>query len=431
MRGKTLLACVAWLVGFEVAAGEPPARPDPQRARALYREALAAREARDVAGYRGKLEEAARALPDPANLWFRLAGARALVGERELAFAALEAQVAAGIHRADFETHADLAPLRGQQRWAPLAAAHAKLAESVTASEILFRLPERELLVEGIARDAASGDLFFSSVRQRKIVRRAADGALSTFAVVAGKLPGSPLGIAVDAGRRRLWVVTAGLPQGENLPAEEKERSALAAFDLETGELALRVDAPAGALLNDLALAADGTVYASDPGRGAVVRWRPAATALEEVVAPGTLVSPGGLALAPDGSTLHVADWGYGLAAFDLASGALRWLTPPAGAATLGIDGLVRDGDALLAIQNGVAPARVVRFLLGTNGVDLQRAELLERAHPDWVEPTLGLVFDDALLYVGSSQWPRFPEDGSAPDPSTLVESAIHRLRLP
>jgi hypothetical protein len=427
---KGSLALAALLLATATFAAEPPS---PQRAKALYKEALAAREAKDLALYRAKLEDAAKTLPDPSSLWFRLAGARTLVGDRTAAFEALESMILAGIHRDDFETNEDLLPLHEHLRWSPLAAAHARLMEPIVRSEVAFTLPpsDRKMrLVEGIAYDPLTGSFFFSVVNERSILRHAPDGTLTVFAQLAGVLPGSPLGITVDAERRRLWTVTAGLPQGAGLPASEKDKSSLAAFDLATGALALRVDAPEHALLNDLTLAPDGTVYASDPGRGTVLRLRPGATALENLAPAATMVSPGGLALSADARHLFIADWGYGLAGLELATGAFHWLAPPPSGTMLGIDGLIRTGDTLIGIQNGVTPPRITRFTLSPDGFALTRADLLERAIPDWDEPTLGIFVGDSLHYVATSHWPKFDENGHFPANTPLPPTSLRRLSL-
>jgi hypothetical protein len=140
--------------------------------------------------------------------------------------------------------------------------------------------------------------------------------------------------------------------------------------------------------------------------------------------------SPGGLALSAGGAFLYVADWTVGLAVVDVRTGALQWLAAPAGATTLGIDGLRRHGNSLVAIQNGVQPARVQRFDLGPDGHTLAAAETLERARADYDEPTLGALVGPELWYVANSHWPRFAEDGSLPAGTTLDPTLVLRLPL-
>ena len=53
-------------------------------------------------------------------------------------------------------------------------------------------------LEQSVALDATSGTQFLSVVNERTVLRRAADGTVTVFASLAGSLPGSPLGLALD-----------------------------------------------------------------------------------------------------------------------------------------------------------------------------------------------------------------------------------------
>jgi sugar lactone lactonase YvrE len=408
-----------------LAASRAEPAPDPAAATTAFEAALAAQQAGDAAGYRDGLERAAALLPDPTRLLYRLAGARLAAGDRAGALDALRRQVDAGFLR-DPRPDPQLAALVAGPELQRELSRLDELRRPVVASEPLFALAERAALFEGIAHHPADGSFFFSSVHEKKVVRRARDGSVADFARVSG----AALGLAVDEPRRLLWVVSAGLPQAKGLTATGRDRSALVALDLDTGAPRRRVDAPAGKRWwNDLVVAADGTVYVSDSGTPSVARVAPDG-AVSVVVEGAGLRSPGGLALDADERILYVADWTNGLALIDLASGALAWLRPPAGATVLGIDGLRRHGDGLIAIQNGVPPQRITRFHLAPGGRALDGAELLERAVPGWDEPTLGVVVDGALVYIATSQWPKFGDDGATPDPSTLTETTLRRLPL-
>lgn len=399
-------------------------------AMAAFNEAVAAQKAGDAAGYRHGLERAAARLADPARLLYRLAGARLGAGDRAGALAALALQIDSGFVR-DPRGDAAFAALEGDPEFLALMARMDALAVPVVSSTELFRVAERDALYEGIARHPFNESLFVSSVHRRKVVQRLADGTVREFVAPGAHGLAAALGLAVDAPRNLLWIVSAGLPQAAGLPAELRDRSALLAVDLDSGELRRKVEAPGGGRRwwNDVVVAADGTVYVSDGGGAAVARVAPDGAVTTLVEGHG-LRSPGGLALSADERTLYVADWSQGLAAVEVASGELRWLRPPAGTTVLGIDGLRRVGDTLLAIQNGVEPHRIQRLTLAPDGRSLAAAETLERAVPGWDEPTLGIVVDGALLYVANSQWPKFGDDGATPDPATLAELVVRRLPL-
>ena len=96
----------------------------------------------------------------------------------------------------------------------------------------------------------------------------------------------------------------------------------------------------------------------------------------------------------------------------------------------LGIDGLYFDRGGLVGVQNGVAPARVVRLRLSASGERVDALEVLERARPDYAEPTLGVIVGRDLFYVANSQWERFGEDGKIDAPDRLQPPLVLRLRL-
>jgi hypothetical protein len=58
------------------------------------------------------------------------------------------------------------------------------------------------------------------------------------------------------------------------------------------------------------------------------------------------------------------------------------------------------------------------------------RAEVLERGHPRYDEPTLGVLVGDDMYYVANSQWERFGEDGRVANPESLEPPVVLRLRL-
>ena len=55
---------------------------------------------------------------------------------------------------------------------------------------------------------------------------------------------------------------------------------------------------------------------------------------------------------------------------------------------------------------------------------------MLERARPDYAEPTLGVVVGQDLFYLAASQWERFRDDGTIDAPDTLRPPLVLRLRL-
>ena len=86
--------------------------------------------------------------------------------------------------------------------------------------------------------------------------------------------------------------------------AGETGQSSLLAFDLDTGRLSGRYDFPAGApaACNDIAIAADGAVWASETAGGRIFVLRPNANELALFASGQELVGIDGIAFAADGA---------------------------------------------------------------------------------------------------------------------------------
>jgi sugar lactone lactonase YvrE len=230
--------------------------------------------------------------------------------------------------------------------------------------------------------------------------------------------------------------VAGDLAPAEGFDAKAPHKTALCGFDLDapsggTGDAARGCLLPpndgAAHRFDDLTVAADGTVYLSDAEAPAIYRLKPGAAALEPWVDGREVVSPNGLALSAKGEALYVADYTQGLLRIDTATGKAARL--PAEVPTVGIDGLARLGDrTLVAVQNGVAPPRILRIDLDEKGEGVDGAEAVELGREDWDEPTLGCVAGGDYYYVSNSHWPRFGDDGAMKEGPPVTPPAVMRL---
>ena len=224
-------------------------------------------------------------------------------------------------------------------------------------SEPFAEVPASHRLIEGIAWDEARQRLFVGSVIDRELLVR--EGEAWRTVPTAGPV-GGVLGMAVDAPRRLLWLASAGV---EPMAEPEAAFSGIVAIDLDRLQEARRIPVP-GAKLGDVAVAEDGTVFASDGQSGAIYRCVPGCTAAEILVAPGTLQSPQGMVVARGGRRLYVADYALGLYRVEIESRQVVPMVVRRPEMLDGIDGLLLyapDG-ALIGIQNGTRPRRIVKI---------------------------------------------------------------------
>jgi len=283
----------------------------------------------------------------------------------------------------------------------------------VTSARELFRL-DRQLIPEGIAWDPQSRCYFVGSVAASRIIRIDARGKVSDFAV-AGELR-QVLGLALDAGRRRLHAVSTTLVEG----ARDSVSNRVVTYDLATGARVRSVAVPAATQLNDVTVAASGELYTTDSGAGGVYRIRESGV-VDTLVATGRLPGVNGVAISSDGTGLYLAH-STGIARFEFATGELlpRIEVPP-GETIAAIDGLYADGHTLIGIQNVTNPGRVIRIHLRADGKGAERIEtLLSHHHPAIDEPTTGVIVGRSFALLATTQVARFKPDGTLESPETL-----------
>jgi streptogramin lyase len=398
-------------------------------ARRVMGEAQRAYKEKNYEAYVKLVERAALLRPTHPTILYNLAGAYALTGKNTEALRALASVAAMGmVYPAADDTN--FASLRETDEFKAIIKRFAANREPVKQSARAFTFAGKGLVTESVAFDEASGDFFVSSVYERKILRLGRQGLAREF--VADGL-WSVLGLKVDARRKLLWATSTAQAQMRDLKPEEKGISGIFKFDLATGKLIkkyLLPNTPQPHALGDLVIGAGGEVYATDSLTPALYRIDPQRDEIEVVHQGTPLVSPQGLDFTPDGKRLFIADYSQGLFTYDLKAKSLKPITTPPDSTLLGIDGLYFHRGSLVAIQNGVNPQRLIRIHLDKQLERVERWEVLEANHPDFDEPTLGVIVKDDFYYVANSQWNSVDEQGRLATAEKLRDPVILKIKL-
>jgi sugar lactone lactonase YvrE len=290
---------------------------------------------------------------------------------------------------------------------------------------VAFRLADPKLIPEGIAYDPKQERFFIGSVAQKKIVSANRKGELKDFSKPGDNLD-CVLGLFVDAAHEQLYAVSTNgfLEEGQ-----KQRRNAVFSYDLKNGLLVNRYDAPDANQLNDLTVAADGTIYASDSGSGTLFRKKPAEKMLTPVGAKGALPGANGITQGADES-LYVAI-STGIARINLSTAAPTRLAQPDTVVTGGCDGLYWHKGDLVGIQNVTNPGRVIRIAFADQGTRISGVTVLQsHHHPEFTEPTTGAITGDALYVIANSYVGHFQPNGSIKDPGQLKPTAIVSVPL-
>lgn len=429
LRLAFLVTCLSAPAGLSAQAEVDSARV----AREAWRQAVPLLRRQEYSGARDLVRRAYQAWPAQPVYVARYAALSARLLDTTATLDALGLLADLGLS-VDLAGDDDFAALRNAPALGPVARRLAANAAPFAESSVAVSLTEADFFPEGMSHDPRSGAWYVGSIRHRKVTRMLPGGAAEDVVREGQDGLWSVLGVRADPPNGTLWVTTAAIPQGAGYIPADSGRSGVYAFDLATGRFKARYLLPpsaAGHLLGDLVVAGNGDVYATDSRDPVIWRIRRGSDEAQEFLRHPLFRSLQGPALDPAGRTLYVADYSHGILAVDLNTRQVRALPAPPRTTVLGIDGLVWHGGALIGVQNGVAPARIVRLQLDPAGQRITAVSLLDRNHPQAPEPTIGTVWGNRYFYVANSQWEAYDDAGRLRAGVRLEPPRILELKLP
>jgi sugar lactone lactonase YvrE len=357
-------------------------------------------------------KELSKLLNESPGSLVEVARAQVHVGDFEAAFQELQQFVRMG---QSIPLPPDFAPLLTKPEFAGIERAMEANRTPVSLASTAFLLPDSSLLAEDVDYDPSVHRFLVTSVRQKKIIAVKEGGATSDFATAPDHWP--MMAIKIDRAHRLVWATEVAM-QGFNFaPQADWGRSALLCYDLRSGKLLRRVEAPRGTALGDMALTTDGDVVVSDGDGGGLYRLAAKASALDshtlDRLDHGDFISPQTPAMHPDGKHMFVPDYVRGIAVLDLSTRQVRWLSTRGRFALDGVDGLYFDRGTLIAVQNGASPERVVAFTLDPTLSEVAAETILERSTETLGDPTHGVVVGNDFYYIANSGWDILDDHGN------------------
>lgn len=401
MRISGQLALLALLCSASVATAQSAAAPPAaETLQQLVTEARAARVKGDVPNWARLGSRALELTPDHPDILVSVARAHAAAGDKEQSLARLGDAVRRGA-AFDPTRFAEFNALAGDAQFGALAAGAKQNLAPVGKVTRFAKLPEGES--EGIAYDPVSRR-FFAGTGDGKLLAVDQQGNVSTFASGGGLR--QILGIKVDAARRLLWLVSGRYPEPD-APADGGT-GGIRAYNVDSGEIVTTIEVDERPILhgfNDLALAADGTVYVTDTNRNSVYKLVPGGKTLELLLQDRRMTFPNGIVLTPDQRTLYVTHV-EGISAIDVGTGSRKLLPVPADASVNSIDGLLLHQGQLYAVQNSPYLDRIVGIALASDGSSVERVWTVSSHAPAGLSHTTAAIAGDHLYMIGGTPQP-------------------------
>ncbi len=314
--------------------------------------------------------------------------------------------------------------IKQQPQYQAILKRFAENEKPVSRAEQAFELADPGLLAEDVDYDLQSHSFLITSVLEKKIIRVAPDGHATDFAFSPSHWP--MLAVKVDSTRNLVWATEVALDGFTVAPKSDWGRSAVLCFDLRTGALRQRLEAPLHAAMGDMVLTRQGVPVVSDGNGGGI--YRVVENRLERID-DGAFISPQTSTMHPDGKQVFVPDYARGIGLLDPATRQVKWLDQ-SNHAINGIDGLYFDHGSLLATQNGTSPERVVRFQLDPSLRQIVSEEIIERSVPALGDPTHGVVVGEFFYYIANSGWSSVDEHGDLKTGSRFTSARIMKYRI-
>jgi hypothetical protein len=401
-------------------------------ARMAWARAASALQHADSSTARREMARATQSWPlQPAYLWGSALFA-SLARDSSAAFDALRRYAALGLGM-DLRASRSLAWLNDSPTFAKLALAHDSNSKPFVASRVVATLPDSTFWPEGVDYDARTKRYYIASIAHRTIAEVRGDGTTRELFARDRSDLGAVLGVRVDSTRGVLWATTSAVRPSPNYATGDTLSAELLRIRIADGVIEHRwrlARSVSGHTLGDLAVASNGDVFLTDSSEPVLYRLSARSDSLEAIRHP-LFRSLQGIAPVPGAKVAYVADYSHGLLRVDLETKAVTRLDDAPRSTSLGCDGIAWDRGAIVAVQNGVSPARIMRFVLDDRGTHIVRADVLDRNNIVADEPTIGTVVGGTFVYVANSQWEKHDDVGRRVSARALTRPVLLAVPLP
>lgn len=392
----------------------------------LYEAGMEARESGDIVKYLDNISQANDLRPLHPAITFRLG--TALICNK---------QMAEGINmlvkslmlnaRQPLEEDTDLTELRQMPAYSDLLSFRDSLLIPIVSGEVFITIPERDLHIEGLAYDPVSGEWYFGSVHKRKIVKRSEIGDLTTFKEFKEDGLMAVMDLEIDSQRRILWV--SSVPAREMMDYSDKSETAIFSYDLSTGSFIAKYQ-PDDTLehwFGDLALDSDGSVYISDSFTNNIYQIIDDRIELW-IEGRNTFGNLQGIDVSDN--VVVVSDYLNTLYRIDRSTKRITQIQNTHKELILkGTDGVSIHGSDLIVTMNGLVPNRVLKLTLSENFTKVTDYQVLDWNHPDFGEPTLGVVVGSGFYYIANSSWSAYSKEMDL-NPQELPDIKIIKVMI-
>jgi len=372
----------------------------------LFREAKISLQENDINSFKEKVKKALSLRPNHPTLLINYSYALVMSGQLDYAVEILEELADMGMY---YELSAidEFKVLTQKKGYERVQNKFQRNRQPVGSAKLEVKLSNKNLLLEGLAFSTSDSTYYFTSVHKQAVLKYNP----VTEKYTSQELSISPLGIKFDSRRENIWVTISGLEEGENTERKLLGQGGIGRINLDNGEFVLEFmlnNDSVDHVLGDLLIENDNSIYVTDSVEGLIYHFDPISDHIKPLTQKGSLISPQGIEIASNSDRLILADYSIGLLSVNKVDGKVVTISNETNTTLLGIDGIYRYRDSIIAIQNGTRPNRIIQLKLNHQETSVIDYKVLLANHKDLDDPTLGQIVGDKFLFNANSQWVKF-----------------------
>lgn len=280
---------------------------------------------------------------------------------------------------------------------------------SPPASQVALQLGERDLFPEGIAFDPVTERFFLGSLLKSKIISVSMEGMVDTLAAIGELGLGANLSVPFRTGIHKIDLESGHLIRSFSVEKEEENH-----------------------LLNDIALASDGTVYMTSFSKGTIYRISAETDELEEWLPMPEGVFTNGIDMGPEGRFLFVVG-NADIYRVEIETREMVRLEVPGGEFIGYGDGMYFHDGGLVVIasyrEGEALHYRVMRLHLSDDLTSVTEVQVLDQDHPLYAYPTTGALVDGWLYYIATAQFDKIDQEGNVAPWDELSDIYVLKVR--
>lgn len=325
----------------------------------------------------------------------------------------------------------ELNSLKGNKDFESLKVLQKELSKEIIGSDTAFVVKDKTLHVESVTPGEDEGVFYIGSIHKRKIIKVNKDKSLSDFTNAKQDGLCAVFDLKVDQSKKYLWVSSSPMPEMEGY--QENLPSGVFQYDIKSYRLVkkfLPENPKLELVLGSIAINKKGEVFASDSKSNLIFKVNESTGKLEQFFSSEEFWNVQGITFSDDNKYMFIADYIKGIFRLDLTNFELLLLPKNFDPSLKSVDGLVYFNNSLIAIQNGLKPMRVTRYVLNKSMDKLEAYSILDQAHPAFNEPTLGTLDKNTFYYVANSLWSGYDDNHNLKPDAQLQEVVILKMNL-